>query len=229
MEIAAAAGRGTRMKPMESVPLATWMLEHFTPKPYNEALSGDLLQELRSGRPVGWYWRQVLSAIGVGFLTKARDCAPPAIFSIGWSMFYPAWQLSLWRNQFTPSVFDRWSSLDWPYSASLELGSGILPAVTFILLGFSIYLVLRIQKADKPSGFRILGSLSLGLNVLLIATIGLSRYLGSSGTHLRSLGRENFYLSPYHLALSIPLALSLFSAIVSALPLARKRKAPLLS
>jgi hypothetical protein len=210
------------MKPTESVTLATWILEHLTPEPYNEALSGDLLEELRSGRPVGWYWRQLIFAIGVGFFKKSRDYALPLFFSTCWSMLYPAWQLSILKNQFTQSMSDRWSALDWPYSASLELGSGILPAATFIWLGFFVYLVLRALRGDKPSGFRILGSLSLSLNVLLIVTIGLSRYLGSSATYPHPLARENFYLSPYHLAISIPLALSLFSALLSALPPPRK-------
>ncbi len=212
------------MKPIKSVALATWILEHLTFGYTREPLCGDLLEEFQFGRSAVWYWRQVLIAIAVGARGVAREFALPPVFSAGWSMLYPVWQLSILRNQFTQSMSDRWSALDWPYSASLELGSGILPAVTFIWLGFLVYLALRTQRADKPSAFRILGSISLSLNVLLIATIGLSRYSESSATYSHPLARENFYLPPYHLAVSIPLALSLFSALLSALPPSGKRQ-----
>jgi|SRR5271154_4467573 len=208
------------MKPPLSTPLATWMLEHLTPKPHNDALSGDLLEELHSGRSTSWYWRQVTSAIGVSLFHRSRDYASPLIFSACWSIFYPAWLLSIWRSQFSQTIFDRWSALGWPYSASLEVGRGTLPAFTFISFGFFVYLVLRARTIAPPSGLRILGGLSLSLNVFLVSTIGLSHYLGS-GTYL---GRENFYLSPYHLAICIPSALSLFSATLTAFPPQRKRQ-----
>jgi hypothetical protein len=53
------------MKPMPSVALATWMLEHVTFGSPNESLSGDLLEEFQSGRTAGWYWRQALAAIAI--------------------------------------------------------------------------------------------------------------------------------------------------------------------
>ena len=212
------------MKPIESVALATWILEHLTFGSHNEALSGDLLEEFRLGRSAGWYWRQVLSAVGVGVVSKCRGYVLPLVFAAGWSMFYPVWQLSIWRDQLTQSVFDRWSALDWPYSISLELGSGLLPAATFIWLGFFVYLAARTQRSERPSRFRILGSLSLSLNVLLLVTIGLLGRFGFSASNLPALGRESFYLSPYYFAISIPLALSLFSAILCALPSPGKRR-----
>lgn len=44
--------------------VATWVLTHFGNR--NEVLAGDLIEEYRRGRTVGWYWRQVLMAILVG-------------------------------------------------------------------------------------------------------------------------------------------------------------------
>jgi hypothetical protein len=60
------------MKPSEPPELATWLLEHFVLGNKNEALAGDLLEEFRQRRTVAWYWRQVLGAILVGFLSELR-------------------------------------------------------------------------------------------------------------------------------------------------------------
>ena len=49
---------------------ATWLLEKFAPK--NDALTGDLAEEYCRGRSSGWYWKQVLSAIAVGFISDIR-------------------------------------------------------------------------------------------------------------------------------------------------------------
>ena len=212
------------MRQTASVALATWMLEHFTPRPYSGALSGDLLEELDSGRSAGWYWRQVISAIAAGLLSRARRYALPLTFSVAWSVFYPAWQISLWRGQSAQALFSRWSALDWPYSALLLLGSGMFPAVTFVWLGLFVFVVLRTkmqQGAQELSGLRVLGSLSLSLNVLLLATIGLLGWSGPAGIQW---GREIFYASPHPPALSVPLALSLFASILAAQPPLRSRQ-----
>jgi hypothetical protein len=68
------------MKRILSVALATWMLEHLTFGSRKESLSGDLLEELQSGRSVGWYWRQTLSAIAVSLSSKSRAYVLPLLF-----------------------------------------------------------------------------------------------------------------------------------------------------
>ena len=50
------------MRPREAPPLATWALRHLIAGNPNEALDGDLLEVLRTGRSNGWYWRLVLAA-----------------------------------------------------------------------------------------------------------------------------------------------------------------------
>ena len=44
--------------------LAAWLLEHYGPELNYEALAGDLNEAFQQGRSKGWYWRQVLAAIG---------------------------------------------------------------------------------------------------------------------------------------------------------------------
>jgi len=44
--------------------LAVWLLEEFGATVNREALTGDLNEAFQQGRSKGWYWRQVLAAIG---------------------------------------------------------------------------------------------------------------------------------------------------------------------
>ena len=208
------------MKPIESVALATWMLEYLTFGSHNEALSGDLLEEFRQGRSAGWYWRQVLSAIGVGVVSKCRDYALPLVFSAGWAMLYPVCWLYIERSQLAQAMFERWVALDWPYSTSLELVGGIIPIVTFLWLGFFTYLMSHTEVAHELSKLRLLGSLSISLNVLFIGLLVHFKHLGIDVGYVT---RESLYANSHLIAISIALALSLLSAISSALPRARRR------
>ena len=206
------------MKSIQSITVATWMLEHLAFGSDDEALSGDLLEELHSGRSAAWYWRQVLSAIGAGILRRSGTYALPLLFAAAWSTLYPAWR-AIGRVPLTQSIYERWASLDWPFSTSLTIVNGIVPAATFIWLGFFIYLMSRREMAHGMTGLRLLGSLSIALNVLLVTTIALAY----SGINVRSVPRENFLANPHLVAINIQLALGLFSAIVCALRQARRQ------
>jgi hypothetical protein len=206
------------MKSIQSIAVATWMLEHLTFGSDHEALSGDLLEEFQRGRSTAWYWRQALSAIGVGLLRKSATYALPLLFATAWSTLYPAWR-AIGRVPLTQSIYERWASLDWPFSTSLTIVNGIVPAATFIWLGFFIYLMSRREMAHGMTGLRLLGSLSIALNVLLVTTIA----LGYSGIDVRYVPRENFFANPHLVAISIQLALSLFSAIICAALQARRQ------
>jgi hypothetical protein len=207
------------MKPMPPVALATWMLEHLTLGSPNESLSGDLLEELRSGRSPGWYWRQALSAIAVTLSIKSRACVLPLVFSAGWSILYPVLWLCTMGNRLTQAILERMWAHDWPYSTGLHFVSATIPAAMFVWIGFFVYLTSGNQVGRRLSMLRILGSLSISLNVLFVATIG--QRLGNSGVDVCNVSWANF--SSHLVALSIPLALSLFSAFVCALPQMRPR------
>ena len=196
------------MKPTESVPLATWMLEHLTFGPHKEALTGDLLEELRHGRSSSWYRRQVASAIGIGFIRRSREYALPLLFSLSWSMIYPALWHCIARSQFAQTLFVRWTTSDWPYSTSLKPASGVIPAILFVWLGFFVYSLSHTERT--LSKLQILRSLSVSLNVFLVAL------LIHIGHPQIDVARQNFYANSNLIALSIPMALSLSSAILSA-------------
>ncbi len=207
------------MRERRRVAVASWVLERLMPGSYGRALAGDLL-EARQGRPAGWYWRELAWAVGVAVYGRVRACAVPLVFSMMWSLLYPMWRASLWSGALTQSLLHRSMQVEWPYSASLRLGSGLLPAATFVWAGFFVYLVLRAEGVHGQIAWRVPASLSLSLSVLLICAMGVFRWSGYDGNHAGLLAEEMF--SGARLALRLPLTLSLFAGIVS-LP-ARERR-----
>jgi hypothetical protein len=202
------------MKCLQSVAFATWMLDHLTFGVRNNALTGDLLEELQCGRSAGWYWRQVLVAIGVALSSRSRVYALPLVFSAGWSILYPELWFSIMRSRFVRAILDGLAAYDWPYSTGLQFVRVVLPAALFVWLGLFIYLASHKQLERKLSALRLMGSLSISLNVLLVALIG--QHLGDFGVSLRDLSWES--INSHLVAISVPLALSLFSALIFALP-----------
>jgi exosortase/archaeosortase family protein len=73
------------MKSSEPPRLATWLLEHLAQRSKNEGLAGDLVEEFRQGRSVGWYWRQVLGAIVVRFSNEMHAQGGAIGFALGWT------------------------------------------------------------------------------------------------------------------------------------------------
>jgi hypothetical protein len=58
---------------MKSPPVATWLLKRFVTGPHAEAIVGDLLERFNQDGSILWFWRQVLLAIVVSVVEKARD------------------------------------------------------------------------------------------------------------------------------------------------------------
>jgi len=98
-------------------------------------------------------------------------------------------------------------------------------ARSLILYAISEFaLMLCAEGTHKPSALRLLASLSISLNVLLITTMGLWSHISPTGVHLSYVARENSSFHSHLIAISLPLALSLLSAISSALSHTQQRR-----
>ncbi|RXH57482.1 hypothetical protein [Granulicella sibirica] len=197
--------------------IATWLLEHLTFGTHRDALSGDLLEELRAGRSKQWHQRQVLKAIGIELWARLRDHARPIVFSAGWNTLYPVWQF-LAHGRLSQANADRWIALPWPYSSCAEIASGVAPAITFVWLGLILYLVAFPHKDRALSPVSLALGLSTSVSVLLVTTFAALQYLSHPGISLTDVGQQDFYLTFHLLTISIPLTLTLLSAILLALP-----------
>ena len=66
--------------------LAVWLLNRLGVTAHNEPLAGDLLEEFRSGRTPGWYWRQAFMAILATFGQRLRAYRQYRLeMFLGWS------------------------------------------------------------------------------------------------------------------------------------------------
>lgn len=189
------------------VRLATWILQRFYGR--NDSLTGDLLEEVHAGRSAAWYWRQAIVAI---VITLCSRYGLPLAFSIAWSFVSPAFWAAMVGNPVTQSVLVRLARYDWPYSTALHAVAAILPAVFGVWSGVLVFVAMRREAADGMVSLRMLFSLSVSLNVLFIAT--LAEHLVDRGAGLHEGSQVNFDL--HLVALAMPTALSLFTALVVA-------------
>jgi D-alanyl-D-alanine carboxypeptidase len=201
------------MKRVKSLWLATWMVEHLTFGLKNEALVGDLLEELQLGRSAAWLWRQVLIAIAIRASKITREAAVPALFAAAWSMFYPMWMWAA-RDLSSPALSRSWATLSWPGSALLEIGFGVIPAIMFIWAGFLVYLLSRTELLRELHPLRIVHGLSISLTVLLSVTMGMLNHLRHGHIDLICLTRADFYSRFHYFNVCIPLAMSLLAALL---------------
>jgi hypothetical protein len=200
------------MKSTRLVALAIWLVGHLSFGMTNDALAGDLLEELHSGRSANWFWRQVGCAIAAGAWNRLRDYALPLMFCAAWSSLYSGWALAS-RAALDTAMPAKWPESAWPYSALLPLSYGMMPALTFVWTGALVYLLACPGILRELSAQRILWGVLASLNVLLVSTVLLVHHFRQSRVDLRALMRPDFYVVWHFLWISVPLALSLFAAL----------------
>jgi hypothetical protein len=177
--------------------LASWMLEHFTLGCRNEALTGDLLEEFRSGRSARWYWRQVLGAIIIGLSRAAGNQGTAALFALLWSMLAPAWLLVFATVERHTDLSSRFYRMDWPWSTVCDLGLLLLADLLFIWIGIVLYLgpdLLRSKGRRVRHVFRGVAASIPVLIVVLAALVAMPKYfIDIQTTGQRSLGPVSTY------------------------------------
>jgi len=143
----------TRTEP-PSIP--TWMLQHLTPGPRNQALAGDLLEEFRGGRSDGWYRRQVFAAIAIGCLRSVFDHRIALFFAATWSMLSPLLELIFVRlfrqNNFIGHIW----RIPWPWSTACSFGLSTAEDLLFVWIGALVYVTL-LATANGNANFRQVG------------------------------------------------------------------------
>jgi hypothetical protein len=118
------------------------MLEHLALGSDKHALAGDLLEEFRHRRSVGWYWRQVLMAIFVGFSKELGRQWRAACFAVVWTIASGiALRLLYYSTQFR-SMFGWALRHNWPESGVLSVILETSPQVLMWWLGLVLYLVM---------------------------------------------------------------------------------------
>lgn len=150
--------------------IATWMLEHWTPGPGNDALAGDLLEEFRSGRTDrtrAWYWRQVLAAIASGCFREIVDHRSVMLFAVLWAMVSPAWVVLSNNTEAHSRAFGLMWQMDWPWSTICTLASSLAMSLTFIWFGMSLYLIARMSAARSFNARRLLRGLLQALPMFI--------------------------------------------------------------
>jgi hypothetical protein len=126
---------------MKMIGRATCILEHLIPGRYREALAGDLLQEHRDGRSVGWYWRQILTAITIGWFRAVFSQRAVLVFALLWSVLAPGWNVWIEKADRDLSLSSSLWKLDWPWSLLCSVGVYVSAGMVFVLCGVLIYLL----------------------------------------------------------------------------------------
>ncbi len=136
---------------------AIWILEHLIPGGRNEALTGDLFEDFNAGRSRGWYWRQVLSAIAIGFLREVRVRFHVIVFATVWCLLAPAWlMVASGAAEQAASSWHIWQ-FEWPWSAICSLALAVAPGLVFVWAGMAVYLLPELHQ------LRGRGTLHLGM------------------------------------------------------------------
>ena len=124
--------------------LATWLLRHFASTRMNDALTGDLTEELQSGRSRLWFWRQVLVATLVG-LSKdiwSHKLLALRALAVGWLFIRAGWVVAVTALVAIPRPARFWVAAFFVAAAAgwvvARLHRPHHGAMTFVFMGFEI-------------------------------------------------------------------------------------------
>jgi hypothetical protein len=151
------------MKASRPPVLASWLLKHLVP---NEILAGDLLEQFGE-RGSGWYWRQVLAAIMVGFFEELRVRWRAVLFAL---VFFIATPLrSIWGVLQFRSLLHFGGRLPWPVSLISEIAVNTLFNAIILVVAIGVYLV--VVRDSHPR--KLTHALVTGLSVVALSISGI--------------------------------------------------------
>jgi hypothetical protein len=156
------------MRRLEPPSAATWILERLTPTDRDESLAGDLLEDFRSGRSGGWYWRQTLAAFITLWIKYLGDRKPMVAFAVLWSMLAPAWVALAERIDHIPSVAEA-LYIHWPLAAAMWTAL----STAFLWTGMLLYITAHVNFR------KTLRRQSIGRAFVLAPIIFLPAYFGT--------------------------------------------------
>jgi hypothetical protein len=150
--------------------LATWMLEHWMLGSSNNALAGDLLEELRSGRAGrtrAWYWRQVIVAIAINCSREILNYRSVILFAVMWSVASPAWLVLSSNAEVNTRAWGLMWQMDWPWSTICAIALALVTSLAFIWSGMALYLIPRMVATRSFNLRRLIRSLLQALPIFI--------------------------------------------------------------
>lgn len=203
--------------------VAAWLLEHLTPGPEKEILAGDLLEQFRAGRSAGWYWRQVLAAVGIGLMREVRVERSLIAFALLWNAPIPVLWLYFLRSESHSDFIGRLWSLPWPWSTISATIVTLMPDLAYLWTGMLLCLLLRFLL----TGRRQLPRIARGLWVSVVAysaVAAIVQAVPQNGLPINiwTATTLQFFTNPAFLLFRLPGFLALIVSIRAALPVPRR-------
>jgi hypothetical protein len=149
------------------------MLDHFVPGGRDEGLAGDLLEEFRSGRSRGWYWRQVVGTMAAASWRILGNNGALMVFAVLWSMLAPTWLLLIARAEEHAHLNERFYRMDWPWSMVCDLGLLLLANLVFIWAGIVLCLVPDLLHSGRRGIHHLGRGLAASIRILMVVWIAL--------------------------------------------------------
>ena len=201
------------MKSSKLPAFATWLVEHVIPGDNNEALAGDLMEQLRQGRSVSWYWRQVLGAILVGWSKELRILWTAVGITMVWTLGISKYYGRLWVYA-QSQAYTIWG-----------MRHGWTLGITFEIEGFTVFNALPLALAvcmylgltRMFSLRRFLRGFSAGL-----LTLALGIYICVIQSPKWLLHHKETFVG--HLVASLPVLFGLFVSMWAAKPNSTERR-----
>jgi hypothetical protein len=213
------------VKPNEPPRVAQWLLQHGMPPGRDDALAGDLLEEYRAGRSSGWFWQQVLSAIGIGWMRVLGARGMLLLFAALWSSLAPAWNALVDQFVRRPNPSEQFWRMDAPFAGLGSFGQWLLLNTSFLWAGILLYFVSHTSFAKSFSRKDVVRAFLSAAPIFLLAYFGtfvamnLLFYPGPTLPRrtMTPLG-EIFDLRAGALALRVPYFITLLCALWEARP-----------